>query len=99
MSCGLNISEEATELLGCTLEAKNLLMRGTRTQRTGYNSILKRRFYGFCFDVDISKSEERILHNVNLFGSIPVAHLVHLKKSYDNLKTLLTNIYGQYVTI
>lgn len=38
-----------------------------------------------------------LLHNGNCFPSVPVAHSVHLKESYDNMATLLTAIqYEKY---
>jgi hypothetical protein len=40
-----------------------------------------------------------LLHNGNKFASIPVAHSIHLKETYENLQTVLeklniTNISG-----
>lgn len=33
-----------------------------------------------------------LLHNGNKYASIPVAHSVHLKETYENVGTLLSNI-------
>lgn len=46
--------------------------------------------------IDSSKRSLKgvLLHNGNLYGSIPIAHSVHLKETYENLKTLLE--YVQY---
>lgn len=44
--------------------------------------------------IDSSKRSLKgvLLHNGNLFGSIPIIHSVHLKESYENLKALLKNV-------
>ena len=41
--------------------------------------------------IDSSKTSLKgvLLHNGNLFGSVPIAHSVHLKETYVNLKALL----------
>lgn len=40
--------------------------------------------------IDSSKRSLKgvLLHNGNLYGSITIAHSVHLKETYENLKTL-----------
>ena len=41
----------------------------------------------------LKKSLKRVLlHNGNLFGSIPIGHLVILKKEYTNIKTVLDKL-------
>jgi hypothetical protein len=47
-------------------------------------------FYG----IDSSKRSLKgvSLHSGNMYGSIPVAHSVHLKVTYENMKVLLTII-------
>jgi hypothetical protein len=58
-------------------------------------------FYGIEHDptqrilfIDSSKRSLKgvLLHNGKMYGSIPVAHSVHLKETYENMKVLLTGI-------
>ena len=49
--------------------------------------------------IDSSKRSLKgvLLHNENKYPSIPIAHSVHLKESYDNMKLLLEAIkYSEY---
>ena len=49
--------------------------------------------------IDSSKRSLKgvLLHNGNKYHSIPIAHLVHLKESYDNMELLLEAIkYSEY---
>ena len=45
--------------------------------------------------IDSSKRSLKavLLHNGNMYASIPVGHSVHLKETYDNIKALLTTIH------
>ena len=53
----------------------------------------------WCLFIDSSKRSLKgvLLHNGNKYPSIPIAHSVHLKESYDNMEFLLEAIkYSEY---
>ena len=53
----------------------------------------------WCLFIDSSKRSLKgvLLHNGNKYPSIPIAHSVHLKESYDNMELLLEAIkYSEY---
>jgi hypothetical protein len=65
------------------------------------NTAILMHFYGIEHDptqwrlfIDSSKRSLKgvLLHSGNMYGSIPVAHSVHLKETYENMKVLLTSI-------
>jgi len=45
--------------------------------------------------IDSSKTSLKavLLHNTNKYASIPIAHSVYLKESYENVKTILDAIH------
>jgi hypothetical protein len=43
-------------------------------------------------DSSLSSLKDVLLHNGNVFAPIPVAHSIHLKKTYDSLKRLLNSV-------
>ena len=46
----------------------------------------------WCLFIDASSLKTVLLHNTNQFASVPLAHLTCLKKSYENIKLLLSKI-------
>ncbi|KAI6648442.1 hypothetical protein LOD99_8232 [Oopsacas minuta] len=83
----LDLLKESSEFLTSRLKEKNLLHQGTNVTLYRYREQEFQQY--FCEKNGLVESECVLLHNGNIFGSIPIGYSVKLKEEYNNVKGIL----------